>query len=156
MTPITLTLLIFAMMLGLMALPVLGSLAADGAVRVIAYVVSGIGFLGAGVIMKEGMNISGLTTAASLWGVCQMYLRQQPQAAAAFATVVLGTSIALLWRGEVPQEAVPGSPPPQDVARAPEVAVAPAAPTPSAATATAVGAAADAAPPPAAARAKTG
>jgi len=28
--------------------------AADGAVRVIAYVVSGIGFLGAGVIMKEG------------------------------------------------------------------------------------------------------
>src|SRR3981189_1315228 len=42
--------------------------AADGAVRVIAYVVSGIGFLGAGVIMKEGMNVSGLNTAATLWG----------------------------------------------------------------------------------------
>jgi putative Mg2+ transporter-C (MgtC) family protein len=40
----------------------------DGAVRVIAYVVSGIGFLGAGVIMKEGMNVSGLNTAATLWG----------------------------------------------------------------------------------------
>ncbi|ATE70096.1 MgtC/SapB family protein [Lysobacter capsici] len=37
------------------------------AVRVIAYVVSGIGFLGAGVIMKEGMNVRGLNTAATLW-----------------------------------------------------------------------------------------
>ena len=41
---------------------------ADGATRVIAYVVSGIGFLGAGVIMKEGMNVRGLNTAATLWG----------------------------------------------------------------------------------------
>ena len=32
---------------------------ADGSVRVIAYVVSGIGFLGAGAIMKEGMNVRG-------------------------------------------------------------------------------------------------
>ncbi|MBS7544065.1 MgtC/SapB family protein [Ancylobacter oerskovii] len=39
----------------------------EGAVRVIAYVVSGIGFLGAGVIMKDGANISGLNTAATLW-----------------------------------------------------------------------------------------
>lgn len=37
------------------------------AVRVIAYVVSGIGFLGAGVIMKEGLNVRGLNTAATLW-----------------------------------------------------------------------------------------
>lgn len=35
--------------------------------RVIQGVVTGIGFLGAGVIMKEGLNISGLTTAASIW-----------------------------------------------------------------------------------------
>src|SRR3954454_278337 len=42
--------------------------AAEGAVHVIAYVVSGIGFLGAGVIMKEGMNVRGLNTAATLWG----------------------------------------------------------------------------------------
>ncbi|CCE04932.1 putative MgtC-magnesium transport family protein [Bradyrhizobium sp. STM 3843] len=40
---------------------------AEGAVRVIAYVVSGIGFLGAGAIMKEGQNIRGLNTAATLW-----------------------------------------------------------------------------------------
>lgn len=36
-------------------------------IRIIAYVVSGIGFLGAGVIMKEGMNVRGLNTAATLW-----------------------------------------------------------------------------------------
>src|SRR3954470_23606794 len=35
--------------------------------RVIQGVVTGIGFLGAGVIMRSGLNISGLTTAASIW-----------------------------------------------------------------------------------------
>src|SRR5262245_39529874 len=40
---------------------------AEGAVHVVAYVVSGIGFLGAGAIMKEGMNVRGLNTAATLW-----------------------------------------------------------------------------------------
>jgi putative Mg2+ transporter-C (MgtC) family protein len=35
--------------------------------RTVQGIVTGIGFLGAGVIMKEGFNISGLTTAASLW-----------------------------------------------------------------------------------------
>jgi putative Mg2+ transporter-C (MgtC) family protein len=39
----------------------------DGAVRVISYVVSGIGFLGAGVIMKQGTDVRGLNTAATLW-----------------------------------------------------------------------------------------
>jgi len=38
-----------------------------GAVQVTSYVVSGVGFLGAGVIMKEGLNIRGLNTAATLW-----------------------------------------------------------------------------------------
>lgn len=35
--------------------------------QVIQGIVTGVGFLGAGVIMKEGLNISGLTTAASIW-----------------------------------------------------------------------------------------
>ena len=35
--------------------------------RIAAQVVSGIGFLGAGAIVKEGVNIRGLTTAACLW-----------------------------------------------------------------------------------------
>ncbi|MFT8736355.1 MAG: MgtC/SapB family protein [Zymomonas mobilis] len=37
------------------------------AIRVIASVVSGTGFLGAGVIMKDGMNVRGLNTAATIW-----------------------------------------------------------------------------------------
>ncbi|OZB42126.1 MAG: methyltransferase [Thiomonas sp. 13-66-29] len=39
-----------------------------GSVRVISYVVSGIGFLGAGVIMREEGNVRGINTAATLWG----------------------------------------------------------------------------------------
>ncbi|HWE47171.1 MAG TPA: MgtC/SapB family protein [Caulobacteraceae bacterium] len=39
----------------------------EGVARIVAYVVSGIGFLGAGVIMKEGAQIRGLNTAATLW-----------------------------------------------------------------------------------------
>lgn len=35
--------------------------------RMAAQVVSGIGFLGAGAILKEGVTVIGLTTAASLW-----------------------------------------------------------------------------------------
>lgn len=35
--------------------------------RVVQGVVTGVGFLCAGVIMKDGMSISGLTTAASIW-----------------------------------------------------------------------------------------
>jgi putative Mg2+ transporter-C (MgtC) family protein len=41
---------------------------AEGAIRVTAYVVSGVGFLGAGVIMREQGNVRGLNTAATLWG----------------------------------------------------------------------------------------
>ncbi|MCR5758336.1 MAG: MgtC/SapB family protein [Selenomonas sp.] len=37
--------------------------------RLAAQVVSGIGFLGAGAIMKEGLSVTGLTTAACLWVV---------------------------------------------------------------------------------------
>jgi putative Mg2+ transporter-C (MgtC) family protein len=38
-----------------------------GATQIIAYVVSGVGFIGAGVIMKQGGNVWGLNTAATLW-----------------------------------------------------------------------------------------
>ncbi|MCG0238009.1 MAG: MgtC/SapB family protein [Firmicutes bacterium] len=37
--------------------------------RIAAQIVSGIGFLGAGTIMREGVTVRGLTTAASLWVV---------------------------------------------------------------------------------------
>jgi len=42
-------------------------LAAADPTRIVQGIVTGIGFLGAGVIMREGFNISGLTTAASIW-----------------------------------------------------------------------------------------
>ena len=35
--------------------------------RIASYIVSGIGFLGAGVIFKEGFNVHGLTTAGIIW-----------------------------------------------------------------------------------------
>jgi putative Mg2+ transporter-C (MgtC) family protein len=35
--------------------------------RIAAYIVSGVGFLGAGVIFKDGSNVRGLNTAATIW-----------------------------------------------------------------------------------------
>ena len=35
--------------------------------RIVSYVVSGVGFLGAGVIFKENMQVRGLNTAATIW-----------------------------------------------------------------------------------------
>ncbi|MBM2821511.1 MAG: MgtC/SapB transporter [Thermoleophilia bacterium] len=37
--------------------------------RIAAQIVTGIGFLGAGAIIRQGANIRGLTTAATLWAV---------------------------------------------------------------------------------------
>jgi putative Mg2+ transporter-C (MgtC) family protein len=45
----------------------LGLTLSPGTTQVIAYVVSGVGFLGAGAIMKDGGNVRGLNTAATLW-----------------------------------------------------------------------------------------
>lgn len=39
----------------------------DATGRIASYIVSGIGFLGAGVIMKDGLNVYGLNTAATIW-----------------------------------------------------------------------------------------
>jgi putative Mg2+ transporter-C (MgtC) family protein len=39
----------------------------DGSTRIVAYIVSGMGFLGTGVILKDGANIRGLNTAGTLW-----------------------------------------------------------------------------------------
>jgi putative Mg2+ transporter-C (MgtC) family protein len=50
---------------------IVGAVGIEGATadptRVAAQIVSGIGFLGAGVILRDGANIRGLTTAATLW-----------------------------------------------------------------------------------------
>ncbi|WP_025133459.1 MgtC/SapB family protein [Leucobacter sp. PH1c] len=48
---------------------IMGAFSFEGAdpTRVAAQIVSGIGFLGAGVIMKQGVSVTGLNTAATLW-----------------------------------------------------------------------------------------
>jgi putative Mg2+ transporter-C (MgtC) family protein len=46
-----------------------GSRTGNDATRIAAQIVSGIGFLGAGTIMRQGYVVRGLTTAASLWTV---------------------------------------------------------------------------------------
>ncbi|BDG59392.1 MgtC/SapB family protein [Caldinitratiruptor microaerophilus] len=67
--------------------------------RIAAQVVSGIGFLGAGTILREGLTIRGLTTAASLWvvagiglavGTGRMYLQ-----ATAASLLILATLYGL-------------------------------------------------------------
>jgi len=67
---LTLTLTLTLVALGAAAFVNLGGrlLDAEGETRIISYVVSGIGFLGVGVIMKKGAQIRGLNTAATLWG----------------------------------------------------------------------------------------
>lgn len=49
-------------------LAVFGTTPSDPA-RLGAQVINGIGFLGAGAIMREGLTVRGLTTAASIWAV---------------------------------------------------------------------------------------
>jgi putative Mg2+ transporter-C (MgtC) family protein len=64
--------------------------------RIAAQIVSGIGFLGAGAILKHGIVIRGLTTAASLWATAAVGM-----AAGAgehiIAAVATGVIIVSLW-----------------------------------------------------------
>jgi putative Mg2+ transporter-C (MgtC) family protein len=66
--------------------------------RIISYVVSGVGFLGAGVIFKDGANVRGLNTAATIWcsaaigalcGLGALNLALMLAAAVLFANMVL-------------------------------------------------------------------
>jgi len=62
----------------------------EAAVHVVAYVVSGIGFLGAGAIMREEGNVRGLNTAATLWGSAAV-------GAAAGADLILEATLATVF-----------------------------------------------------------
>lgn len=66
--------------------------------RIASYIVSGIGFLGAGVIFKDGVNVEGLTTASVIWlaaavgmaiGFGEVYL----------AAIFLLTSLIIIYAG---------------------------------------------------------
>jgi putative Mg2+ transporter-C (MgtC) family protein len=64
--------------------------------RIAAQIVTGIGFLGAGAIIRMGLSVRGLTTAASLWVVAAIGLA----AGAGFweaALITTGLVLLLLW-----------------------------------------------------------
>jgi putative Mg2+ transporter-C (MgtC) family protein len=60
--------------------------------RIASTVVSGIGFLGAGAIMRTGLNIRGLTTAAALWLVAAIGMTA---GAGMYAVAVFVTALGL-------------------------------------------------------------
>jgi putative Mg2+ transporter-C (MgtC) family protein len=65
--------------------------------RVIQGIVTGIGFLCAGVIMREGFNISGLTTAASLWASSVIGILVGVGFYAAAMSLALLSAICMVW-----------------------------------------------------------
>jgi len=60
--------------------------------RIAAQIVSGIGFLGAGAIIRQGLSIRGLTTAATLWVVAAIGMA----AGAGFYSVAIITTVVAL------------------------------------------------------------
>jgi len=64
--------------------------------RIAAQVVTGIGFLGAGAIIRQGLSVRGLTTAATLWVVAGIGMAA---GAGLYSAAVVGTVVALvtLW-----------------------------------------------------------
>jgi len=65
--------------------------------RIIQGIVTGIGFLGAGVIMREGFNISGLTTAASIWASSAIGIMVGVGFYAAAILLTLLSAACMLW-----------------------------------------------------------
>lgn len=66
--------------------------------RLAAQVVSGIGFLGAGAIMKEGLSVTGLTTAACLWVVAGVGLAV---GAGFYAGALISTALVFVTLGRL-------------------------------------------------------
>ncbi|HXJ21290.1 MAG TPA: MgtC/SapB family protein [Polyangia bacterium] len=79
-----------------------GDLVAVDTSRIAASVVSGIGFLGAGAILRTGITIRGLTTAAALWLVAAIGMAAGGgmYAVAVFTTVLGLVTLTLLRRFE--------------------------------------------------------
>jgi putative Mg2+ transporter-C (MgtC) family protein len=71
--------------------------------RLGAQVVSGIGFLGAGTIIRDGVNVRGLTTAASLWAVSCVGIAVGTgfYEGAAIATAIIFLTLIILKKAEM-------------------------------------------------------
>jgi uncharacterized membrane protein YhiD involved in acid resistance len=63
--------------------------------RIAAQVVTGIGFLGAGTILRSGLSVKGLTTAASIWAVASIGMAVSVGGAFYWVAIV-GTLLCLL------------------------------------------------------------
>ncbi len=61
--------------------------------RIAAQIVSGIGFLGAGLIFREGLSIKGVTTAATIWSVAAVGIAV---AAEFYIVAIFATLIAVV------------------------------------------------------------
>jgi len=79
-----------ACVFGLVSAHVIG---ASDPTRIAAGVVTGVGFLGAGVILREQGRVAGLTTAATIWATASVGL------AIAYGMYLLGTLTALIIFG---------------------------------------------------------
>lgn len=64
--------------------------------RIAAQIVTGIGFLGAGAIIRQGLSIRGLTTAATLWVVAAIGLAA---GAGYYSAALIATAVALVALG---------------------------------------------------------
>jgi putative Mg2+ transporter-C (MgtC) family protein len=73
-----------------------GSLVRTDPTRIAAQIVSGIGFLGAGAIIRQGFSIRGLTTAATLWLVAAIGMAA---GAGYYTAAVIATGAALISLG---------------------------------------------------------
>ena len=64
--------------------------------RIAAQIVTGIGFLGAGAIIRQGLSVRGLTTAATLWAVAAIGLAA---GAGYYSAAIASTAVVLiaLW-----------------------------------------------------------
>jgi putative Mg2+ transporter-C (MgtC) family protein len=73
-----------------------GSVVRADPTRIAAQIVTGIGFLGAGAIIRQGLSIRGLTTAATLWVVAAIGLAA---GAGYYSAAVITTLVALFSLG---------------------------------------------------------
>ena len=75
--------------------------AGAGPTRIVQGIVTGVGFLGAGVIMKEGFNISGLTTAASIWTSAVIGIMVGVGFYASAILLALLSAVCMMWVGKL-------------------------------------------------------
>jgi putative Mg2+ transporter-C (MgtC) family protein len=73
-----------------------GSLVRTDPTRIAAQIVSGIGFLGAGAIIRQGLSVRGLTTAATLWLVAAIGMAC---GAGYYVPAIISTAVALVTLG---------------------------------------------------------